>query len=112
LPAELQARLAAPLAEVNRAISLYLRSAAGALRLGAGAPAIRPVHLALQHYASEIASLRGEGLTRDLPGDAAERFFAIGFSLEQMRQNLLDLDRVIGEWSDSKISLPPAGPTG
>jgi hypothetical protein len=31
----------------------------------------------------------------------AERFFALGFSLEQMRQNLGDLERVVAEWSDS-----------
>jgi hypothetical protein len=35
-----------------------------------------------------------------MPGDAAERFFALGFSLEQMRQNLIDLERIVAEWSD------------
>jgi hypothetical protein len=29
-----------------------------------------------------------------------ERFFALGFSLEQMRQNLMDLERRIREWTD------------
>jgi hypothetical protein len=43
--------------------------------------------------------VRRDGLIRGLPGDAAERFFALGFSLEQMRQNLLDLDRCVAEWS-------------
>jgi len=28
-----------------------------------------------------------------------ERFFALGFSLEQMRQNLRDLERCISEWA-------------
>jgi hypothetical protein len=45
-------------------------------------------------------------LTRGLPGDAAERFFALRFSLEQMRQNLLDLHRCVAEWSDAP---PEAG---
>jgi hypothetical protein len=63
------------------------------------------VHLALQAYAGEVAALRYEGLIRGLPGDAAERFFALGFSLEQMRQNLGDLDRCVAEWSET----PPAG---
>lgn len=101
LPSDLQARLAAPLSEVSKAITLYLRSAAGALRAGAGAPAIAPVHLALQHYGNEVAAVRSEGLTHGLPSDVAERFFVLGFSLEQMRQNLLDLDRVVGEWAEA-----------
>jgi hypothetical protein len=101
LPSELQARLAAPLAKVSDVIVTYLRSMATALRTGVGAPAIWPIHKALQGYAAEVASLRGEGLTRGLPGDVAERFFALGFSLEQMRQNLKDLERCVAEWSET-----------
>jgi Fusaric acid resistance protein-like len=99
LPSDLQARLAAPLSEVSEAIVGHMRSVAAALRTGAGCPPIQPVHLALQHYATEVASLRSEGLTRGLSADVAERFFALGFSLEQMRQNLSDLDRCVAEWS-------------
>jgi uncharacterized membrane protein YccC len=106
LPSELQARLAAPLSEVSRAIALYLRAAAGALRAGLGAPALAPVHAALQRYANEVAAVRSEGLVRGQPVDVAERFFALGFSLEQMRQNLADLDRVVGEWSESSPATP------
>jgi hypothetical protein len=40
-------------------------------------------------------------LTRGLPGDAAERVFALGFSLEQMRQDLKDLERCVAEWSET-----------
>ncbi len=105
LPLELQMRLAAPLAKVSDAIVTYLRSSADALRTGVGAPAIWPVQAALQGYAAEIAAVRSEGLTRGLPGDMAERFFALGFSLEQMRQNLKDLERCVAEWSE----MPPAG---
>jgi uncharacterized membrane protein YccC len=105
LPSELQARLAGPLAKVSDAIASYLRAMATALRTGVGAPAIWPVHEALQGYAAEVASLRGEGLTRGLPGDVAERVFALGFSLEQMRQNLKDLERCVAEWSETP-SLP------
>lgn len=109
LPAELQARLVAPLSEVSAALTLYMRSAASALRSGAGAPPIRPVHIALQHYADEVAAVRRDGLIRGLPGDMAERFFALGFSLEQMHQNLGDLDRVVGEWSDTSRDTPEQG---
>ena len=106
LPFELQMRLAAPLAKVSEAIVLYLRSMAEALRTGVGAPAIWPVQAALQAYAAEVAAMRSEGLIRGLPGDAAERFFALGFSLEQMRQNLKDLERCVADWSEK-----PPGPT-
>src|SRR5438874_583608 len=80
LPSDLQTRLAMPLAKVSDAIVVYLRSSAGALRTAVGNPAIEPVETALQLYAAEVAALRGEGLTRGLPGDVAERFFALGFS--------------------------------
>src|SRR6266478_3864040 len=103
LPSNLQTRLAAPLANVSGAIATYLRSTADALRTGAGRPAIEPVEQALQAYAEEVTAVRGEGLTRGLPGDVVERFFALGFSLEQMRQNLKDLERCLAEWSDAPV---------
>ena len=106
LPADVQTRLAAPLSEVSAAITRFLRSAAEALRTGAGAPPIRPVHLALEHYADEVAAVRRDGLIRGHSGDTAERFFALGFSLEQMHQNLGDLDRVVGEWSETAGGKP------
>ena len=46
--------------------------------------------------------MRADRLTRALAADGAERFFAIGFALEQMHQNLLDLRRVVGEWGPAK----------
>jgi uncharacterized membrane protein YccC len=98
LPPDLRSRLAAPLASVSAAIVNYLKETAVALRTGAGSAPARPVEAALQAYSAEVAALRSEGLTRSLPGDAAERFFAVGFSLEQIRQNLKDLDRCAAEW--------------
>lgn len=100
LPSPLQARLAWPLSRVSEAMATFLHSTAVALRSGSGAPAIYPVQTALKLYGEEIAKVRQEGLTRGLPGDMAERFFAIGFSLEQMRQNLRDLERCVSEWAD------------
>ena len=108
LPSDLQARLAAPLAKVSDAIVSYLHSAAAVLRTGAGSPATSPIDVALQGYAAEIAVIRSEGLTRGLPGDVAERFFALGFALEQMRLNLKDLERCVAEWSET----PPVSTLG
>src|SRR5262249_10594326 len=94
--------------EVSAAITLYLGSAAAALRAGAGAPPILPVHQALQCYADQVAAVRRDGLIRGQPGETAERFYALGFSLEQMHQNLCDLDRVVGEGA-GKATAEPAG---
>ena len=102
LPANVQARLARPLSDVSTAIVGFMRAVAASLRSGSGTADIRPVDDTLQAYAAEIAAVRRDGLIRGLPGDAAERFFALGFSLEQMRQNLNDLDRCHDEWSGKK----------
>ena len=109
LPVELQVRLAAPLAAVAAAICDYLRSTAEALRIGRGAAAIWPMQSALEGYAAAIAAVRGEGLTRGVAGDVVERFYALGFSLEQMRQNLKDLERCVADWSESSgiVAIKP-----
>ena len=104
LPAHVQARLARPLSDVSKAIVDYMRAVALSLRSGGGTVDIHPVDAALQAYANEVAALRSEGLIRGVPVDVAERFFALGFSLEQMRQNLKDLERCVAEWSET----PPA----
>jgi hypothetical protein len=101
LPKDVQARLDTPLSGVREAIVRHLRESAVALRNGVNPPPFQPVDMALQAYAGEVASARHDGLIRGLPGDAAERFFALGFSLEQMRQNLGDLDRCVAEWSET-----------
>jgi len=63
------------------------------------------VESALDAYAAEIVVLRRDGLTRSLPGDVAERFFALGFALEQMHHNFKDLERCVAEWAGSSKSL-------
>ena len=102
LPANVQARLARPLAEVSQASGGYMRVVAASLRSGSGAVDIRPVDAALQAYAAEVAAIRSEGLIRGVPVDVAERFVARGFSLDQMRQNLNDLDRCRADWGEKK----------
>ena len=111
LPANVQARLARPLSDVSKAIVDYMRAAAASLRSGSGTVGIQPVDAALQAYAAEVAALRSEGLIRGVPVDVAERFFALGFSLEQMRQNLNDLDRCHADWCET-AAAKPAGAKG
>jgi hypothetical protein len=104
LPANVQARLARPLSDVSKAIVGFMRAVAASLRRGGGTVDIHSVDDALQAYATEVAAVRSEGLIRGLPGDVAERFFALGFSLEQMRQNLNDLDRCHGDWCGGAVA--------
>ena len=109
LPANVQARLARPLSDVSNAIVDYMRAAAVSLRSGSGTVDIQPVDAALQAYAAEVAALRSEGLIRGVPVDVAERFFALGFSLEQMRQNLNDLDRCHADWCEKPATTATGG---
>ena len=47
--------------------------------------------------ASEVASLRVEGLTHSLSISDVERLFALGFALEQLHQHFSDLERCVHE---------------
>ncbi len=101
LPEAFRTRLESPLAHVGVAFADYLHASAAALQAGQGPPSLNAVDSALYAYAAEIAALRRDGLTRSLPGDAAERFFAFGFALEQMHNNFKDLERCVVEWAGS-----------
>jgi uncharacterized membrane protein YccC len=98
LSGPMQARLAPRLDAIAAAAAGYLRDCSTALRAHRGPPPIDAFERALEAYDREVETVRAEGLTRALSADGAERFFAVGFALEQMHQNLLDLGRVVGEW--------------
>ncbi len=104
LPESMQARLSAPLAAVSDAASGFLRASGVALAGNQGAPSLEPFEKALEAYDREVDAVRREGLTRVLSADAAERFFAVGFSLEQIHDNLRDLQRVVREWGTRPTS--------
>ena len=106
LPDAVRMRLEAPLVRVGAAFVEYLRASAAALRSGRGSPSLGAVESALEAYGAEVAALRRDGVTRGLTDDAAERFFAVGFALEQMHNNFVDLGRVVAEWAE------PAQKTG
>jgi hypothetical protein len=110
LPEAFRSRLEGPLAQAGAALSDYLRASRMALLARRGPPSRDAMESALQAYAAEVHALRADGLTRDLPGDAAERFFALGFALEQMRDNLKDLQRCVADWAGS--STPPGPDNG
>jgi uncharacterized membrane protein YccC len=102
LPGPMQARLMPRLDAIAQAASTYLRGCSAALLAQANPPPIDAFQRALEAYDLEVEAVRADGLTRVLPADGAERFFAVGFALEQMHQNMRDLQRVVGEWGPAK----------
>jgi uncharacterized membrane protein YccC len=108
LPQPLQQRLSAPLQAVRKTATEFLALSADALRERSASPPLGAVDAALAAYSAEVEALRRDGLIRVLPGDLAERFFALGFALEQMHQNLRDLQMRLGEWAKRPAVVKPA----
>jgi uncharacterized membrane protein YccC len=96
LPATLQ-RLAAPLAGIASTTADHLRGSGEALTARREPSPIAPAELALDGFAEALAHARRDGLMLDLPVDAVERIFTLGFALEHLRQDLRDLDRSVTE---------------
>ena len=99
----LQARLGLPLARASETEADYLRGSSAALIARRNPPPLDAVDAAFDGYEAEIATLRREGLTRDLPGDAVERFFALGFALEQLHRDFRDLEQCVTEYAGSTM---------
>jgi hypothetical protein len=102
LPRSLQARLAEPLDRVAASAAEYLRASATALKLNRGPASLEAFEAALRGYAQEVGAVRQEGLTRDLPTEAVEQFYALGFVLEQLHRNFIDLARCVMEFAPSR----------
>jgi uncharacterized membrane protein YccC len=102
VPEALQARLKSALTTIAASARDYLEACGVALLARREPPSLAAVAADLNTYAVEIARLRAEGVTGSLPGDVAERFFAMGFALEQLHQHLKDLDRCVAEWATKR----------
>jgi uncharacterized membrane protein YccC len=90
-PAPVRTPLGAPLARVAESMGDFFRGTGAALIARSEAPELDGVIAALDNYAAAMAELRRSGVTRDLPGEGVGRIFALGFALEQMRSDLMDL---------------------
>jgi hypothetical protein len=99
VPEALQARLKSALTKIAASARDYLEACGVALLARREPPSLAAVAADLNTYAVEIARLHAEDVTRSLPGEVAERFFAMGFALEQLHQHLKDLDRCVAEWA-------------
>jgi len=101
LPPDIHVRLGPKLDAIAAAASSYLKASGAALIANRGPAPLKPFERALRAHGAEIASIRREGVVRALPVEVAERFFAMGFALEQMHRNFSDLERVVKEWGPS-----------
>jgi uncharacterized membrane protein YccC len=99
LPPSLTTRLAGRIVRVVDAAADYLRAGSAALRAQDRPPPLGPFEAALDAYNAEFAAVRREGLTRDLSNEVVEPLFALGFTLDQMHQHLVDLARCVTEFA-------------
>ncbi len=99
LPEGVAARLTPALRNIRTKGRDFLRASGAALRDQKPPPPLGAVDVAFRNYIEEFGAVRREGLTRGMKSEAAERFFALGFALEQLREHLLEVHRVVGEWA-------------
>ena len=100
-PKDIHARVQLPLERIGAIAAEYLRASGAALATHRRPPHCNGIEAAFNAYSSEVEMLRREGATRSLPAESVERFFAVGFALEQLRRNLRDLERCVTEWADA-----------
>jgi uncharacterized membrane protein YccC len=106
LPEPFRTRLAPWLARIAENTDEFLHASAAALLARRPPPPLAALEAALDGFAAEMAALRHEGLTRNLPLECVERIFALGFALEQMHRNLNDLARCVGEFAPPHAAHP------
>src|SRR5262249_392489 len=85
-------------ARVCDTVAEYLRASAAALSTAQAPPPLDAVEGALDGYAAEIAALRHQGLTRELPDEAVERIFALGLARGQLQVPLRAPPRCVAEF--------------
>ncbi len=99
LPETVRDRLTPKLDQISVSANAFLRASASALRARTPPPALLAVDADFHAYIDEFGAVRREGLTNNMGNEAAERFFALSFALEQMREHLAEVQRVVGEWA-------------
>ena len=99
LPEPLLTRLGTPLTRVGTAASDFLSASATALAERNAPPPLDGYEAALDAYTVEVEAVRSEGLTLPLTANEVEPVFALGFTLEQLRQNFIDLQRCVQDYA-------------
>jgi len=99
LPEPVQAQLAPAMQKIAPAVGDFLRSSGAALRERTPPPPLTDVERAFAAHSAAFDAVRREGLIRGTSSETAERFFALGFALDQMHEHLGEVHRVVGEWA-------------
>lgn len=98
--------LAPAFARLSEVGSRYFTEAAIALRGRTAPPALAPFAESIGALRAEIESVRRQGLTRDLPGDAVGRLFTLGFAFEQIYRDLQDTEARIKDFATGGPAAP------
>jgi len=101
LPESFRLRLRPSMSRIESTTVAWLHECGAALVARQAAPPLDRVEAALAAHDAEVAAMRGEGLTRDLPDEGAEQFFALGFVLQQAQGTLRELQARVTEWASS-----------
>ena len=80
-------------------ILMAILASGAALRDQKPPPPLGPIDAPFRDYIERFGAVRREGLTRAMKSEDAERLFALGFALEQLREHLAEVHRVVGEWA-------------
>lgn len=99
LPAHIGQRLMPLINTAGQNVSRQVNACADGLSRRQAPPRADVAYNSLDACAREIADIRNEGLTRPLSASEVEQVFALGFSLEQLRQHLGDLERCVADWA-------------
>jgi len=102
LPQPFGKRLAPMLQAICGGVIDNLNANAAALARRKGPPPSQDLDCAYDGYTQELAALRQEGVTRTLSGQDVERVFALGFALEQLRRDLVDLQRCVSDSAQTR----------
>jgi uncharacterized membrane protein YccC len=108
LPDTLRGHLSDTLGRVGAAASDFLNDSADALDKRNRPPSLDSFEAALAAYTSEVEAVRSAGLTHPLTSNEIEPVFALGFALEQLRQNFIDLRRCVQSYARRPARRPKA----
>src|SRR6201999_2343722 len=92
-------RLGPPLSRVGTVASDFLDDSATALAERSSPPTLDVFEAALAAYVAEVEAVRSEGLTLPLTASEVEPVFALGFALDQLRENFVDLRRCVQDYA-------------
>jgi hypothetical protein len=112
LPAQLRAPITPVLDRVGQATSQYFRGCALALsHRRVPPPRVEPLQAELVACATQFAAVRQREQAR-LSAGQLERLFVLGFALEQLQSNIIDLARCVREWTVSPRHVAAEARTG